>query len=145
MIPFLAGLGFWPKLIAGAIVLGLIGWGVHSVYSSIYDRGYGRGVADTQQAERDCIEGSVCAGAVITRAAAQQVVVAQAQAKAKAEVEAAALVLLKQEQDAREEAESRATAARAAASAAQRRYLEALTTNQACATWSSQKIPCPVE
>lgn len=144
MIPFLAGLGFWPKLIAGAIVLGLIGWAVHSVYSSIYDRGYGRGVADTQQAERDCIDGTVCALALEARATKQREIVAAAQDAARKQAELAAAEQLKQEVAAREAAETRAQAARAAAGAAERRYQQALAANQACATWSSTIVPCPI-
>lgn len=145
MIPLIGGLSFWPKLIIGVVLAFLVGWGVRTVYSSIYDRGHARGVADTQQAERDCIEGSVCAEAVVTRAAAQQVVVDQAQAKAKAVADAAAAVLLEQEKAARADAETRAAAALAAANAAERRYQRALASNQACATWSAAEVPCPIE
>lgn len=141
----LTGLGFWPKLIAGAIVAGLIGWGVSSAYSAIFDRGHARGVADTQQAERDCIEGSVCAAAADDRAEVQRQVVADAQAAARAQAEVAAAAQLEQEKAAREAAESRATAARMAASAAERRFQAALAANQACSTWAATPVPCPLE
>lgn len=144
MIPLIGGLSFWPKLIIGVVLAGLVGWGVSTVYTSIYDRGYARGMADTQQAEHDCIEGSVCAEAVDRRAAEQQVVVSKAQEAARLKAEAAAAEQLAQEVAAREAAESRATAARAAASAAERRYQQALAGNQACAAWSAQEVPCPI-
>ncbi len=134
----------WPKVIAGAVLAGLVGWGAWSANSAIFDRGRARGVADTQQAERDCIEGSVCAAAADRRAAEQRQVVADAQAAARAQAELAAAELLKQEKDAREAAESRASAARAAASAAERRFQQALATNQACAAWAAAPVPCPL-
>lgn len=140
----LAAIGIWPKVIGGVVLAALIGWGVHSVYSAIYDRGQDRGVADTQQAERDCIEGSVCAEAADKRAATQREVIADALAAAKVQADAAAAVALEQEQDARAAAESRATAARAAASAAERRFQQVLAASQSCRTWAETEVPCPL-
>lgn len=135
----------YAKLIAGAVLAGLLSWGGHSIYASIRDKAHARGVADAQQAERDCIEGSVCAEAAITRAAAQHAVVTAAREEARLTAEAVAAEHLAQEVAAREAAESRASAARAAASAAERRYQQALAGNQACAAWSAQEVPCPLE
>lgn len=134
----------YAKLIAGVVLAGLLSWGAHSIYASIRDKAHARGMADTQQAERDCIENSVCAEAAINRAAAQQVVVDKAREEARLRAEAAAAEQLAQEVTAREAAESRASAARAAASAAERRYRQALAGNQACAAWAAAPVPCPL-
>lgn len=144
MIPLIGGFSRGIQLGISAVVLGLIGWGAYSVYDAIRDHGYRQGAADTIQAERLCNEGTVCADTVVRRAAEQAAVVAAAVQRAAERATQAANIQIEQEIAARTAAESREKAAHVAASAAERRYQQALATNQACSEWASRPVPCPL-
>lgn len=126
-------------------VLATAGWGLYSVYDAIRDKAYGRGRADQMQDERLCIEGSVCEDAALTRAADQARVVAEAVQRAAELAAQAANVKLEQETAARAAAETRLKAAKQSEESAQKRYLEALASNQSCREWSEVIGPCPLE